>query len=200
MTSFKGIHYYSTHRFLWPVLRARLLPCMVLSTCVLALLFTFAYVPQALFLMIFHGSAAWFNATILVLGEGAAITSILFEGFLVDETLVDVFDAVLVNEGFEDLVTVTRPVEASLVGSSPLRRLGKPHHASVYSPFSARQIFEFILLLPLNLVPWVGVPLFLWLTGYRAGPLQHYRLFKLREFSKTESKAFVKSKRLQYTS
>jgi len=34
------------------------------------------------------------NGVFLVLGEGATIIAILFESFLVDETLVDIFDAV----------------------------------------------------------------------------------------------------------
>lgn len=38
------------------------------------------------------------------LGEGAAIVALLFEAFFADETLVDVFDAVLINEGFEELI------------------------------------------------------------------------------------------------
>lgn len=48
------------------------------------------------------------------------------------------------------------------------------HCSSVYGPFSFRQIAEFVILLPLNFVPYFGVPLFLFLTGYRAGPLQHW--------------------------
>ena len=43
---------------------------------------------------IFQGQLAWFNATILVLGEGAAMVSLVFEAFFVDETLVEVFDVV----------------------------------------------------------------------------------------------------------
>lgn len=82
---------------------------------------------------------------------------------------------------------------------SPRKRLQRPTHASVYAPFSLRQIVEFILLLPLNLVPWAGVPLFLWLTGYRAGPLQQYRYFVLRGFTKKEKKVFVRERRRQYT-
>jgi len=104
----------------------------------------------------------------------------------------------MVNEGFSDLVTTHRPVLPS--GPSPVARLGKPHHASVYAPFSLRQIVEFILCLPLSFVPWIGVPLFLWLTGYRAGPFQHWRYFKLKEWTAQERNAYIKKHRLQYTS
>ena len=78
-------------------------------------------------------------------------------------------------------------------------RLGKPRQRATYAPFSIRQIVELILLLPLNFIPWVGVPLFLWLTGYRAGPLQHWRYFALRQFTKAERDEFIKQHRLQYT-
>jgi hypothetical protein len=53
------------------------------------------YLPQVAFMAIFYGKAlAWVNAALLVLGEGAAIVALLFEAFFVDETLVDIFDAV----------------------------------------------------------------------------------------------------------
>lgn len=90
----KGFAYFLAHPFLYPLLKARLLPVFFLSIFVYAVLFFFAYLPQVAFLAIFHGPGAWLNATILVLGEGAAIIGLLFEAFLVDECQVDVFDAV----------------------------------------------------------------------------------------------------------
>lgn len=138
------------------------------------------------------------NGTFLVLGEGAAVVAILFEAFLVDESQVDIFDAVLVHKGYEDLVRQTRPVSEDSL-NNPVMRLGKPTVSSVYGPFSFRQIAEFIILLPLNFVPYVGVPLFLLMTGYRAGPLQHWRYFKLLGFDRRERSVFVKRRRWQYT-
>ena len=68
---------------------------MILSIIVFINLFLWTYLPQVAFLAIFYGRAlAWVNATFWVLGEGATIIAILFEAFLVDETLVDIFDAV----------------------------------------------------------------------------------------------------------
>ncbi|KAF2273910.1 uncharacterized protein EI97DRAFT_138327 [Westerdykella ornata] len=195
----KGIFYFITHPFLYPLLRARLLPAFLLSIFVLLNLFLWTYLPQVAFLALFqkHGSA-WVNGTFLVLGEGAAIVAILFEAFLVDESQVDVFDAVLVEEGFDDLVRNYRPVSEDSL-NNPVKRLGKPTKPSVYGPFSFRQIAEFVLLLPLNFIPYVGVPLFLFMTGYRAGPLQHWRYFKLRDLDRKQRNAFVKRRRWQYT-
>ena len=193
----QGVYYFFAHPFLYPLLRARLLPSLLLSLFVLANLFLWTYLPQVAFLAIFHGKLAWLNATFLVLGEGAAIVALLFEAFFVDETLVDVFDAVLVNEGSRDLVATSRILDAD--GENPVKQLGRPTDSAVYSPFSIRQILEFIIFLPLNFIPVVGVPMFLVITGYRGGPLQHWRYFKLLGLTKKERKAFVKRRQLKYT-
>lgn len=133
----------------------------------------------------------------MVLGEGAAIVALLFEAFFVDETLVDVFDAVLINEGYTDLIATSRLIDED--GRDPVKQLGKLTTSAVYSPFSLRQTLEFIFFLPLNLIPVAGTPMFLILTGYRAGPFHHWRYFKLREFTKKEKKAFIKRRQLRYT-
>jgi len=107
----KGIVFFLAHPFLYPLLKARLLPAVLLSLFVLINLFVWTLLPQVLFLKIFHtAGSAWVNAVFLVLGEGAAIVALLFESFLVDESQVDVFDAVLIYKGYEDLVRKHRPV------------------------------------------------------------------------------------------
>lgn len=80
-----------------------------------------------------------------------------------------------------------------------VKMLGQPTESAVYSPFSFRQVAEFILFLPLNLVPVVGTPAFLLLTGARAGPLHHWRYFKLRGLTRKERNAEIKTRRLRYT-
>ncbi|PKY04160.1 hypothetical protein P168DRAFT_268835 [Aspergillus campestris IBT 28561] len=194
---FRGIYYFATHRFLWPLFKTRLIPIIFLSIFIYALLFIFAYLPQVAFLAIFQGRSAWINGLVLVLGEGSAIVAILFEAFFVDETLVDIFDAVLVSEGYGDLVTTSRVLYPQ--GEDVVKRLGKPLHSAVYAPFSLRQIVEFVVLLPLTFIPIVGVPLFLVLTGYRAGPFHHWRYFQLLDLSKQQRKERIRERQLQYT-
>lgn len=80
-----------------------------------------------------------------------------------------------------------------------VKMLGQPTESAVYSPFSFRQIAEFILFLPLNFIPVVGTPAFLILTGARAGPLHHWRYFKLRGLTRKERSAEIKSRQLKYT-
>lgn len=89
---FKGIWYFCANREFWPLFGRRLIPLVATSIIVLGILFTFAYLPQVAFLAIFHGPVAWFNAAVLVLGEGQVVIALLFEALLVDETLVNVFD------------------------------------------------------------------------------------------------------------
>ena len=132
-----------------------------------------------------------------MLGEGAAIVSLLFEAVFVDETLVDVFDGVLVNEGLEDLVGQARILDRE--AENAVKMLGKPTKSAVYSPFSFRQIIEFVAFLPVNLIPVAGVLLFLVLTGYRGGPFHHWRYFKLLDFSKEESQQYIKNRQMSYT-
>lgn len=150
-----------------------------------------------LFLRLFHGPLAWVNGVFLVLGEGAAIVALLFEAFFVDETLVDVFDAVLINEGYSDLIASSRILDPD--GRNPVKQLGKPTTSAVYSPFSLRQILEFVIFLPLNLIPVAGTPMFLIITGHRAGPFHHWRYFKILDLTKKERKAFVRKRQLKYT-
>jgi len=181
----------------YPLFGRRLIPLTIVSVVVLALLFIFTYVPQALFLHIFHGPTAWFNAVFLVLGEGQVLVALLFEAFLVDETLVNVFDATLIKEGLVDLVSPSRILNHD--APNEVKMLGKPTSTAVYSPFSFRQIAEFVLFLPLNLIPVVGTPAFLILTGARAGPFHHWRYFKLRGLSKKERNNEIRLRRWKYT-
>ncbi|KAE8352460.1 hypothetical protein BDV28DRAFT_135119 [Aspergillus coremiiformis] len=193
----RGVYYFASHRFLWPLFKTRLIPIVLLSAFIYVILFLFTYLPQVAFLSIFQGAGAWINGAFLVLGEGAAIVAALFEAFFVDETLVDIFDAVLVNEGYGELVTTSRVLYPQ--GDDVVKRLGKPTHSAVYAPFSLRQIVEFVVLLPLNFIPVAGTPMFLILTGYRAGPFHHWRYFQLLDLSKQQRKERIRRRQLQYT-
>lgn len=195
----KGIYYFLTHRALHPLLRSRLIPLTVLSTAILAILFLTAYIPLVAFLALFHvKGSAWVNATFFLLGAGNLLIALLFEALFVDHTQVDIFDAVMVSEGYEDLVKNRRVVAEDYDESDPVKRLGAREKGAIFAPFSVRQLVELTLLLPLNFVPFVGVPLFLLLTGYRAGPLLNWRYFTLKGFSKQERKGFVKAKKRKY--
>ncbi|KAJ7447152.1 hypothetical protein B0H11DRAFT_2083511 [Mycena galericulata] len=194
---FKGIYFCLTHRFLWPLLRARFIPCLILSIIVLPVLFIFTYLPQVAFLAIFQGHLAWFNAVFLVLGEGAVVIALLFEAFFVDETLVKIFDAVLIHEGFSDIVSRRRVILAD--GADPVKQLGRPTKSAEYSPFSLRLTLEFILFLPLTFIPIGGGPLYCLVLARRAGPYQHWRYFKLLGLNAKQRATFIKKRQWKYT-
>lgn len=103
----------------------------------------------------------------------------------------------MVSEGQAELVAASRVLYPQ--GDDVVKRLGKPTQTAVYSPFSLRQILEFILLLPLNFIPVAGTPMFLILTGYRGGPFHHWRYFQLLDLSKPQRKERIRKRQLQYT-
>ncbi|TKA22012.1 hypothetical protein B0A50_08527 [Salinomyces thailandicus] len=196
----KGIWYFASHRYLWPLLKGRLLPLTVLSMAVLAVLFLTAYLPIVAFLALFHltRGSAFANGTFFILGVGNLLIALLFEALFVDDTQVDIFDAIMIAEGYEQLVKSRRPVSEDIDESDPVKRLGAREKGAQFAPFSVRQILEFVILLPMNFIPFVGVPLFLLLTGYRAGPLLNWRYFQIKEFNRKQRRDFVKAKKRRF--
>lgn len=74
-----------------------------------------------------------------------------------------------------------------------VKMLGKPTTAAVYTPWSLIQMVELAVFLPLNLIPVVGTPAFIVITGTRLGKLSHYRWFQLRGLTKEEKKKEARS-------
>ncbi|KAF2766530.1 hypothetical protein EJ03DRAFT_177269 [Teratosphaeria nubilosa] len=195
----KGIWYFATHRYLHPLFKSRLLPLTLLSVCTLAILFLTAYLPIVAFLALFHlKGSAWVNGTVLVLEMGTLLIAILFEALFVDHTQVDIFDGVLISEGYEDLVKNRRVVSDDVDQCDPVTRLGSREKGACFAPFSIRQLVEFVIFLPLNFIPFAGVPLFLLLTGYRAGPLLNRRYFQLKGFTRKQRNQFIATKKRKW--
>lgn len=180
----------------------------MISLIVYLILFLFAYLPQVALLAIWQGRGAWVNGLVLTLGEGQVLIQTLFEGFFVDECRVDVFDvswpvplgqdidtkltrlhpqATLINEGLTDLVAPQRLL--FLDAPNSVRMLGKPTSRAEYTPWSFVQIFELVVYLPLNLIPVVGSPAYIIITGARLGKLSFHRWYKLRGLTRRERKA-----------
>ncbi|KAI2469143.1 hypothetical protein F4781DRAFT_395370 [Annulohypoxylon bovei var. microspora] len=193
----RGIYYFLRHPAYYPLFAGRLLPLSIISFLVYAILFTFAFLPQYAFLALFHGWGAWINAVVLVLGEGLIIIQGLFEGFFVDECRVDVFDATLLDNGLDNLIAPHRIL--FLEAPNSVKKLGKPTSSAVCQPWSLVQIVELIVFLPLNLIPYVGTPAFIIITGARLGTFAHYRWFDLRGLTKKERKNEIRSRMWDYT-
>jgi hypothetical protein len=131
-----------------------------------------------------------------VLGEGLVIIQGLFEGFFVDESRVDVFDATLIKVGWVELISPHRILFPD--APTAVKMLGKPTTSAIYTPWSIIQIIELIVFLPLNLIPFVGTPAFIIITGTRLGKLSHYRWFQLRGLTKQEKKKEVQRYNWEY--
>lgn len=61
------------------------------------------------------------------------------------------------------------------------------------------QIVELVVFLPLNLIPYVGTPAFIVITGARVGKLSHYRWYQLRGLDRKQRKREISSKVWEYT-
>ncbi|KAI8676383.1 hypothetical protein LRP88_10612 [Fusarium phalaenopsidis] len=192
----RGIWFFCRNQEFWPLLVGRIFPLSIISFLVYLLLFTFTFLPQYAFLAIFHGWGAWINAVVLVLGEGLIIIQGLFEGFFVDECRVDVFDATLIKLSYKDLVAPQRILFVD--APTAVRMLGKPTSPAIYTPWSIIQIVELIVFLPLNLVPFVGTPAFIIITGTRLGKLAHYRWFQIKGYSKVAQKKALRDRAWEY--
>ncbi|SPO05103.1 uncharacterized protein DNG_07788 [Cephalotrichum gorgonifer] len=194
----RGIWYFFSRRELHPLLTSRLLPLSLVSALVYLILFTFTFLPQFAILAILGGGwNAWVSAVVLVLGEGLVIIQALFEGFFVDEARVDVFDATLINCGLQDRLVAPHRI-CYPDAPNAVKALGKPTSSAVYTPWSLKQMVELVVFLPLNLIPVVGTPAFILITGSRLGKLSHYRWFKLRGLDKKQTKAEIKKRAWEY--
>lgn len=98
--------------------------------------------------------------------------------------------------GHKDLIAPQRIL--FLDAPNPVRMLGKPTTAAIYTPWSIIQIVELIVFLPLNFVPIVGTPAFIIITGTRLGKLAHYRWFQIKGYSKVEQKKALRDRAWEY--
>lgn len=105
--------------------------------------------------------------------------------------------ATLIDKGLLDLITPHRIIFPDAPNS--VKMLGKPSSPAVYQPWSLIQIVELIACLPLNLIPYVGTPAFIIITGARLGTFAHYRWFQLRGLNRKERKQEISRRRWDYT-
>jgi hypothetical protein len=158
-----GITYFLAHRPLWQPLTSRLVPLICLSTGVVSAMFLLTYVPQSVLLTFVNGPIAWVSTVALVLSESAAIITALSRTFLIDEALVDVFDAVMLQEGLTELVKHGREVNDKS-GSAVFARMGK----ILKKPFqrlTLKSLISYLVWFPVNFIPVVGTVVFIFVQG-----------------------------------
>ena len=68
----------------------------------------------------------------------------------------------------------------------------------MFQPWSITQLVELIICLPLNVIPVIGTPAFILITGSRLGKLCHHRWFALRGLSKKDARVEIRSREWDY--
>lgn len=130
-----------------------------------------------------------------MLGETYLIASFLTKAMLKGGATDAVFDAVLVQKGYDELVGKGRQVRKQSGASSLGRSLLQP----ITSKYSTAGLVRYLLTLPLNAIPVVGTAFFLGYNGMHAGPGAHARYFQLKGYSKQEREARIQKHKGAYT-
>ena len=102
----------------------------------------------------------------------------------------------MIDQGLVELVAPHRVL--FLDAPNSVKMLGKPTNPAAYQPWSLVQMIELIVFLPLNLVPIVGTPAFIIITGARLGKLSHYRWYKLRGLTRKQKKKEIRDRLWDY--
>jgi len=191
-----GVVYLLRHPLLWAPIATRLLSCALLSIGVLTLMFLLTYLPQAAVLTMINGPLGPTNAAFLVLSESTFLTTVLAKAFVLQNALLDIFDATLVCEGQEFLVAKGREVKPG-GRHAGLKKLGGMVSKPVQR-VSPAAIAEYLIMLPLNLIPFVGTAAFLILQGRKTAPSYHARYFQLKGFSDDQRNAFIAERKGSY--
>ncbi|EJU01981.1 hypothetical protein DACRYDRAFT_52325 [Dacryopinax primogenitus] len=204
----QGIYYLLRHPVLWKPMRRRLPLALIISTTIITLMFVLTFLPQAAFLALFkiHGPLALFHAALAVLTESATLISFILENFVIEEGVVDIFDATLLLKREDGLVSRGRELkplateENGVVvqgAKDVVDRLGE-YTMSPFTRFSFCDLFVWVLELPINFVPLAGPWLFLALQGLSVGPAAHYHYTLLLGLKKKEQGVYFKHHRLEY--
>ncbi|KAK6508409.1 hypothetical protein TWF506_010502 [Arthrobotrys conoides] len=191
----RGIIYLYYNPILWRVIRGRIIPCLILSLCVTIVLFMLLYIPLAAIMSFLTGPIALLNAAVTILTLAANLNSALCEGFLLEQSLINMFDAVLLLEHHHELVDEGQEV----ITNAPdvVASLGEFKVPTSLRP-QWKAIFEFIFFSPVSFIPIVGPFIFLAIQGNRAGPIAHYWYFRLKKMDKRQQKAFIKNYHWSY--
>lgn len=172
--------------------RKALLRSLGSSAIVFAVLAFFTYRAQANILSRVAGFLAPILALFLLGAESIFLLVFLAKPLFLEPALQHVFDATLAARGQKQLVKDGK-TRYNLMGSRA-SAITRPFQA-----LSAGGIIEYLVTLPLNILPVVGPVSFICINGHRAGPGWHARYFQLKGFDTAKRNAFVESHRAEYT-
>ncbi|QRW23321.1 glutathione S-transferase [Rhizoctonia solani] len=191
----KGIYYLLAHPRLYKPIAKPLGLSFITNLGILAFLFTFTYLPQAAFMAIFSGPFGFITAIPLILGEAAAITTVIAKTFYLGPALENLFDETLLLQGQTKLVSNGREVTTQSGTKALGKLILKPLHR-----FSKEGIIRYILSIPLNFIPVVGTVFFL---GYNGGLWEVEPNLRANEkvvFPQDQRKRWISERRGAYTS
>ena len=147
---------------------------MTLSAGVIAFMFIFTYLPQLAVLVFVNGPLAAFTTILLTLSESSTIINLLSRTFLIQDALVDTFDAVLIARNKSEIVAEGRQLKPGNFGD-PVAKLGKLLK-SPFEKFAPTALIRYMMYLPLNFIPIVGTVIFVMLQGRTRGKSVHTRV------------------------
>ncbi|KAG8777921.1 hypothetical protein FRC12_000125 [Ceratobasidium sp. 428] len=191
----KGVYYLLGHPKLYKPLIKPLGLALLTNLAILGFLFVVTYLPQAAFMCIFNGPLGFITAIPLILGEAAALTTIIAKTFYLGPALEDLFDETLLLQGQTALVSNGREVTTQSGKKALGRLIMKP-----LDRFSKEGLVRYILSIPLNFIPVVGTVFFLGYNGAKSGPGYHARYFQLKQWSEEQRKQHISQHRGAYTS
>lgn len=190
-----GFAYFAQHPKLLNSVRPLIVKSITWSAVTLVLVTFFTYLPQVAILAFVSGPLAFIAAAVAVLGETYLIASFITKAMLKGGATDAVFDAVLAQKGYDELVSKGRQVNKQSGASS----LGKSLLQPITSKYSTAGLVRYLLTLPLNAIPVVGTAFFLGYNGMHAGPGAHARYFQLKGLSKPERDQQVQKRKGAYT-
>lgn len=157
----QGIYYFLAHKDLWKPFTSKIGPYLTLSATVLTGMFTFTFVPQMTMLFFVNGPLALVTTSLLVLSESSAIINGIARGWLLQDAILDIFDATLLTRNETAIVREGRVVTS---GQTSIARLGKVLK-SPFEKFSPKAFVRYVMYLPFNFIPLVGTAIFVYLQG-----------------------------------
>ncbi|RKF76863.1 putative protein family protein [Golovinomyces cichoracearum] len=193
----KGILYFLANRSLWKPLFSQLIPVISLSISVITFMFFFTFVPQLAVLTLVNGPLAIFTTVFLTLSESSVIINFLAKSFLLHEALLDTFDGVLLLKKQSGLLKGVRELKVGHF-NDPIAKLGKLAY-SPFQRFSLEAFINYLLYLPLNLIPVVGVIVFIIAQGRSRGRVVHNRYFNLKQWDRIKQNHWLNERIFPYT-
>jgi hypothetical protein len=147
---------------------------MSLSVGVVAFMFLFAYLPQLTVLVFVNGPLAAFTTILLTLSESSTLINLLSRTFLLQDALVDTFDAVLIARRQTEVLAEGRQLKSGNF-NDPVAKLGKLIK-SPFQKFTPKAMVRYVMYWPLNFIPVVGTVIFILLQGRNRGNSVHDRV------------------------